>query len=144
MNNIIKGILAGMIATIVLSIMMIIKAKMQVMPDLNIIAMLSEKMDGPMAIGWAMHFMIGAGYGVLITLLYNKLPTNCGLQKGMVLGLLGWLMMMVVIMPMMGQGLFAMSMGIMAPVMTLILHLIFGVVLGGSYQKLMGSPASSN
>ncbi|GAB6069659.1 hypothetical protein JCM30760_07560 [Thiomicrorhabdus hydrogeniphila] len=139
--NILKGILAGIIATIVLSIMMVIKAKMQVMPELNIIAMLSQQMDGSMQMGWIMHFVIGAGYGVLMALLFNKIPFNCGLKKGMVLGLLGWLMMMVVIMPMMGQGLFAVNMGMMAPVMTLILHLIFGMVLGASYQKMIATSA---
>ena len=50
-------------------------------------------------------------------------------------------MMMVVIMPMMGQGLFAVNMGMMAPVMTLILHLIFGMVLGASYQKMIATSA---
>jgi len=43
--------------------------------------------------------------------------------------------MMVVLMPMAGAGLFGMSMGVMAPVMTLVLHLIFGAVLGWVYGQ---------
>lgn len=46
-------------------------------------------------------------------------------------------MMMVVLMPMAGVGLFAMSMGAMAPVMTLVLHLVFGAVLGWTFGKLV-------
>lgn len=45
--------------------------------------------------------------------------------------------MMVMLMPMVGVGLFALSMGMMAPVMTLVLHLIFGAVLGWTYGKLI-------
>lgn len=33
-------------------------------------------------------------------------------------------------MPMVGAGLFGLQMGIMAPMMTLVLHLIFGAVFG--------------
>lgn len=40
------------------------------------------------------------------------------------------LVMMVVMTPMAGKGLFGMSIGIMAPMVTLVLHLIFGAVLG--------------
>lgn len=43
--------------------------------------------------------------------------------------------MMVMLMPMAGAGLFGMNLGVMAPVMTLVLHLIFGAVLGLSYAK---------
>jgi len=34
------------------------------------------------------------------------------------------------VMPMAGAGFFGMQMGLMAPIMTLVLHLIFGAVLG--------------
>ena len=44
-------------------------------------------------------------------------------------------MMMIVIMPMAGAGLFGMNMGVMAPVMTLMLHVIFGAVLGLVYGR---------
>jgi hypothetical protein len=54
----------------------------------------------------------------------------------MILGTLGWLMMMVAVMPMAGAGMFGLNMGVMAPIATLMLHLIFGAVLGFTYQKL--------
>jgi hypothetical protein len=41
--------------------------------------------------------------------------------------------MMIVMMPMSGAGLFGMSLGMMAPVMTLMLHVIFGFALGVVY-----------
>jgi hypothetical protein len=45
-----------------------------------------------------------------------------------------WLGMMIIVMPMAGAGLFGMNLGIMAPVMTLVLHVVFGAVLGAVYQ----------
>jgi hypothetical protein len=43
-----------------------------------------------------------------------------------------------------GAGLFGMNMGIMAPIMTLVLHLIFGAVLGWVYGLLVAWRDVSN
>ena len=51
----------------------------------------------------------------------------------MIFGVGAWLMMMIAVMPMAGAGLFGMNFGMVAPVMTLVLHIIFGAVLGGVY-----------
>ena len=60
------------------------------------------------------------------------------MAPGLILGVIGWLIMMIGMMPMAGQGLFGMQVGIMAPIMTLMLHLIFGAVLGWVYGKTTG------
>jgi len=54
----------------------------------------------------------------------------------MVFGVLAWGLMMVMVMPMAGAGFFGLSLGMMAPVMTLMLHLVYGAVLGSVYGKL--------
>jgi len=136
MKKLINGAIAGVIATIVLSLMMLIKGKMGVMPELDIISMLAGMMGGALLLGWVMHFMIGVGYGVVFHLTYDKLPTNSLIIKGVILGVVGWLVMMLMLMPMVGAGLFGMKMGVMAPMMTLVLHAIFGAVLGFVYSKL--------
>jgi len=137
MNNYMRGILAGLIATIVLSILMYVKGMMGLMPELDIIAMLAGKMGGSAMMGWIGHFVIGAlGYGLAFAVIGDKLPGGSSTVRGIVLGIIGWLMMMIVLMPMMGAGLFAMNMGMMAAVATLILHVIFGAVLGLVYSKL--------
>ena len=43
--------------------------------------------------------------------------------------------MMVGPMPMAGAGLFGLQIGMMAPLATLMLHLIWGIVLGFTYQR---------
>ncbi len=87
------------------------------------------------AIGWAVHFVIGVvGYGILFALLDPRLPGSTHAVRRIVLGTIGWFLMMV--MPMAGAGFFALNLGIMAPVMTLVLHIVFGVVLGWTYGRL--------
>jgi hypothetical protein len=134
-RNISKGILAGFIATLVLSALMIMKTMMGLMPQLDVIAMLSGMLGVSSAIAWIVHFAIGTlGYGITIALLARSLPSSA-IVTGLILGTAGWLVMMVVLMPMAGKGLFGMNLGIMAPIMTLMLHLIFGAVLGWVYGK---------
>ena len=139
MERIGKGLLAGLAATVVLSALMVMKSMMGVMPMLDLPKMLASMMGSPgnLVLGWAAHFMIGViGYGVVIALLDEPLPGDSSTAHGMLLGFFGWLIMMVALMPMAGAGFFGMSMGIMAPVMTLVLHLIFGAVLGWTHGKL--------
>lgn len=144
MNNNIRGIIAGLIATIVLSILMILKGMMGLMPELNVIAMLAGRMGGSTMMGWVAHFVIGAIiYGLAFANLADALPGGSNPVRGIVLGIIGWLIMMIVIMPMMGAGFFAMGMGMMATVATLVLHIIFGWVLGFSYDKIGASGGQS-
>ena len=60
MNHIVKGLVAGLVATIVLSMLMIAKGMMGLMPELDMIAMLSSMMSAPPIVGWIAHLMIGA------------------------------------------------------------------------------------
>lgn len=139
MERVGKGLLAGLVATVVLSAIMVMKSMIGVMPQLDIAKMIAGMMGSPDTpiIGWAVHFMIGIViYGGVIALLDHRLPGSHTVQ-GMILGAIGWLIMMVMLMPMAGAGLFGMNMGIMAPMMTLVLHLIFGAVLGGVYGRLV-------
>ena len=137
MSNLPRAMIAGFAATVVLSILMLMKTMMGIMPGLDIAAMLAKMMGAPDApiLGWVGHFMIGTiGYGIVFALLAGRLPGSLVVQ-GVIVGVLGWLAMMVVIMPMAGAGLFGLNFGIMAPIMTLMLHIIFGAVLGYVYGR---------
>jgi hypothetical protein len=137
MAHVLKGMLAGLAATVVLSALMLMKAMIGFMPELDLPRMISGMMGAPdtPVIGWVVHFMIGIViYGAAIGLLDGKLPGSHTVQ-GVILGAVGWLIMMVLLMPMAGAGLFGMALGVMAPIMTLMLHLIFGAVLGWVYGR---------
>ena len=151
MNKIGKSMFAGFVATVVLSVLMILKMKMGLMPELNAIKMMTTMahnmagMPEAMAVGWIMHFMIGTVlWGVLFALLAESLPGSGYTAKGLSFSVLAWILMMVIVMPMAGAGFFGLSLGMMAPVMTLILHLIYGAVLGGLYGKLLGAASSAD
>ena len=142
MQNISAGLVAGFVATVVLSAMMIAKGMMGVMPELDVIAMLSMMMGAPAAVGWLAHFMIGTlAWGGGFAVLYALIPGGTALLKGIVFGIAAWLGMMIMVMPMAGVGLFGMTMGLMAPMMTLVLHVIFGAVLGVTYH-MRAAPAT--
>jgi Family of unknown function (DUF6789) len=134
-SNVWKGMVAGFVATVVLSLLMIMKSMMGVMPDLNVIAMLAKMMRAASpAAGWVAHFVIGTVIlGGLFAWFDAHLPGGSHWLKGVVFAVGAWLMMMIVIMPVAGTGLFGANLGIMAPAMTLVLHIIFGAVLGGVY-----------
>ncbi len=134
--NLKAGIISGFIATVVLSIVMILKAKMGVMPELNAIKMLANMMHAPLVMGWVAHFMIGSlVWGILFALMVKQLQGSV-INSAMVFSIGAWLLMMIGPMPMAGAGLFGLKLGIMAAVATLVLHLLWGVVLGFSYKRL--------
>lgn len=135
MQNILAGLVAGFIATVVLSALMVVKGMMGVMPELDVAAMIGMMMGASVAVGWIIHFMIGTiAWGGGFALLYNKIPGDNAVMKGILFGAAAWLGMMIIVMPMAGAELFGMNLGIMAPIMTLVLHIVFGAVLGAVYQ----------
>ena len=146
-----KGILAGFVATIALSALMIIKTAMSMMPHLNAIKMLSTMAHGFIGtpavplVGWVLHFMIGSlAWGILFALLYDHIPLRSSTGKGLAFATAAWLLMMVMVMPMAGAGIFGLHLGVGAPVATLILHWVFGAVMGAVYGKLAAShPAAT-
>ena len=137
MSRLLKGVTAGFAATLVLSALMVIKQMMGIMPELDIAQMLTMMLALPgVAFGWLMHFIIGSViWGGLFAILAPRLPGTLAV-RGIVFGIAAWLMMMVAIMPMAGAGLFGMQLGILAPMMTLMLHIVFGAVLGWVFGAL--------
>lgn len=135
MSRLGRGILAGFVATVVLSVFMVMKQMMGMMPQMDVIRMLTAMIgaSSPL-VGWAMHFMIGSlVWGGLFALLQNRIPGGTTVVRGVVFGIGAWLMMMIAVMPMAGAGLFGLQFGMAAPVMTLLLHIVFGASLGAVY-----------
>ena len=129
-----RGIAAGFVATFVLSVIMLMKRSMGLMPELDPVAMISA-MAGASSpvVGWIGHFVIGSifwGGGFAIVSPYLPGPYRL---RGTIFALGAWLMVMMVVMPMAGAGWFGLGLGVMAPVVTLALHVVFGLVLGTIY-----------
>jgi hypothetical protein len=141
-----RCLISAAVSTFVLSAVFVIKAMMGLMPELDMPKMIAGMLgaaDQP-AIGWAVHVMIGVvGYGLAFAALADRLPGRSRAAQGMMLAFGGWLIMMIMLMPMAGGGFFGMALGVMAPAMTLMLHLMFGAIVGGTYGWLEGRGASS-
>ncbi len=143
-----KGLLAGFVATIVLSALMLMKASMGFMPQLNVIRMLTHMVGASTpAAGWIVHFLIGTVlWGAVFAWIAPHLAGSPW-WRGVLFGIGAWLPMMIAVMPMAGAGFFGLAMGIAAPVMTLMLHIVYGAVLGATYGALLhgieGGPRGS-
>lgn len=146
MNKWFAGLVAGFAATVVLSGLMMMKSAMGIMPQLDLIEMMSRMMGAPdsPALGWLVHFGIGTvAWGLLYAWLEPRLPGETHTLRGIVFASIAWLLMMIVLMPMAGVGFFGLDLDIMAPIMTLVLHVIFGAVLGWVFGMAAGYAPSA-
>jgi hypothetical protein len=137
MSNSTKGVIAGFIATLVLSAVMLLKVKFHVVPEeLSIMSLLGRLAGGPGA-AWADHFILGTlVWGMIFAGFEALLPNVPYWLKGVIFSVLAWLVMMVAFMPFVGVGLFGAKLGMLAAVVTLIQHLVYGVALGLTYGLL--------
>lgn len=132
-----KRLLAGFVATVVLSAAMVAKQMMRLMPELDVATMLTSMLGLPdVTLGWVMHFMIGTiAWGVAFAIATPYLPGSPVL-RGILFGIAAWLMMMIAVIPMAGAGLFGLQLGIIAPLATLMLHILYGATLGAVFAEL--------
>ncbi len=132
-----NGFVAGFAGSAVLAIVFVMQSIMGIMPQMDIIMMLSAMMGMPIIMGWIAHFAIGTFvWGGLFALANNAIPGGSQVAKGVVLGIAAWLVMMVMVMPMAGGGFFGLNFGLMGAMMPLVLHIIFGAILGYVYARL--------
>ena len=139
--NIRKTIAGGFIGTVMFTLMMRVVAPMMGV-RMDIVAKLGEMTHTGMAGGLFMHFLNGTVIFPLIYvyLLYRLLP-GAPWQKGLLWGVILWLGVEIVMMPMMGSGIFSMETGGMkAVIAALIGHLVYGAILGA----IAGAPAPAN
>jgi hypothetical protein len=113
---------------------MLMKDAMGLMPQFSMIGMISGMMNVSHAMGWVVHFMVGTVlYGGVFGWLAPVFFDGSWWLAGAVLGALGWLLAMTMLMPMAGNGFFGIKLGGMVTVMSLLMHLLFGIVLGWAY-----------
>lgn len=126
-----RAVLGGFVGTIVMTAMMYTVAPMMGL-RMDIAAMLGSMLGGSWAAGMVLHFVNGSLIfpAIYVYALYAVLPGS-SVVKGTVWGVALWLMAQVIVMPMMGGGLFSSAMGgTMAAVGSLVGHLLYGGLLG--------------
>ncbi len=137
MVSIRSGIFAGACATFAISAVILMKNATKQLPDVHIIQSWSAALDVPThhGIGWIAHLVFCAVIGgIAFAYLASRLPARTYPMKGLMFGGLVWVLMMLVFMPLAGEGVFASRDSTMVPLFTLVLYLIYGTVLGTVYS----------
>ena len=128
-----RAIAGGFVGTVLLTLMMRFVAPMMTGQRMDIAAKLGDMMGASSAMGLVMHLLNGSVIFALIYvyILYRFLPGAPWL-KGVLSGVVLWLGLEIVMMPMMGGGVFSSQMGGMKMVVAAMIgHLVYGATLGG-------------
>jgi uncharacterized membrane protein YagU involved in acid resistance len=133
-----KAIVAGLIGTLVMTVVGLYVAPLMGLEPMNPAVMLAGQMGGNMMLGWIAHFMIGIILAVIYAIVAPSIP-GAPVVRGALFGIAPWLFAMVIMMPMMGMPMF---MGAMMPALgSLMGHVIFGAVVGAIYGYPDSPPA---
>jgi len=142
-KDITRGILAGVLATGVLSLLMLSRELLpQFEPVTLLIGIARVVLDGsglpaPFA-GWLWFFAIGSlWWGTWFALMAPILPGRSYWIKGVVFGLVTGLLVIWTIMPLAAGGALGMKLSLWQPVVTVSEHLVYGLTLGLIYRWLM-------
>lgn len=136
---------SGFIATAAMTVLML-AAPLMGMPEMPIGKMLAGFMNIPEALGWVMHLMIGVALAAIYIIFFKDMLTLAPAVKGMLFGMIPFLMAQLLVMPMMGMGLFTSAAGPMQMKMvfgSLMGHLIYGLVLGLIAEEKIFVPVKS-
>ena len=137
MSNSMKGMVAGLVATLVLSGLLLLKGTMNLVPELSIISLLMGLGSITLVQAWMDHFIVGVVAWGLAFGAYDSLASRpAHWLKGIIFGVFAWVMMMVLFMPLAKAGVFGWKIGPVAAAVTLIYHLVYGAVLGTTYGLL--------
>lgn len=143
MNDIARSIIAAFVATVVISMVMVLRLAAGIGAEFNPVEIINLSAGALLGtphsalLAWVFHFLIGTViWGAVFAVVHDHLPGPNPLRQGAAFGVLAWLAVMVTVYPLAGSGFFALGFGPMAPLMALVTHLIFGAVLGATHGWL--------
>ena len=143
-SRIIKTILAGIVGTIVMTLVMVV-APMMGMPKMSPPDMLAGMMGMPVIIGWMMHFMIGIIFALAYSFIFAPaVKINNLLLKGIIYGVVIFVFAQIIMaimgamlpMPKMEGSMMLLMIG------SLIGHIIYGIIVAliVGQENAFGSP----
>jgi hypothetical protein len=141
MTSIKAGFLSGLLGTYVAGSMLLMNNALHSFPDVRVARTLAGLLGSPgdVMVGVAVILITGIFvFGALFAVLAPRLPMRMYLAKSLAFGLVSWLLMMVLFMPLAGAGLFGLGRSPVVPAVTLVLNLAYWLVLGMSYRWLVG------
>lgn len=137
MPNTWKGSIGGFVAALVLAAIFKMFNATGTFDELDIVTLIDRVGSIGRGGAWADHFIVGVLlWGPIFAAFDATTDNRPRWQKGLMFGVIAWLVMMLIFMPVVGGGLFGWRVGLVAPVGMLVLHLIYGLVLGVVFQAL--------
>jgi len=135
-----KGLLAGLVATIVVAVLIMLKDAVGLAPEFNVIDFFGKMMGSTWpGAGWLLLFTVGVILGLCFAVLDARVEIHPGTDepiRGALFGVLIWFALMLFLMPAYGAGLFGMNIGIAAPVTLLVITVVHGYISGMLYGKM--------
>jgi len=149
MNKFVKqGLIFGLIATAVMTVIMLIGKATGMSPipkpiPIAIAASITGGAPKPvlMILGMLAHFAYGGIAGIIF---YSVIKERGTLLWSIGFGALLWLIMQLIVLPFLGWGAFGSSITPKIAIATLVLHLIYGAVLGLGFKKLKANTSNSD
>lgn len=144
-KDITRGIIAGLLATCVLSVLMLANERVTQVEPVSVTLLIGiaravlagSGLPAPFA-GWLWFFIIGSlWWGTWFAIMAPILPGRRFWSKGAVFGLGIGLLVVWTIMPLAAGGALGMKLSLWQPVVTVSEHLIYGVALGVIYGWLV-------
>ncbi len=130
-----KGVIAGLAGALAMSVAMMIVQKMGKM-QLMIPKLVSSNI-GLENMWMAVHFFTGISFALGYIIVSGFLGLGLSIVGATVFALAGPEMFLgLVILPDNGLGMFGKNKGMMMPMMTVVMHIIFGVTMGGALVYL--------
>jgi hypothetical protein len=139
MSDVVKGMVAGAVATAALSAVMLLIEATGIPPQLELPRLLLTFLDAPAdyVLGWIAHVIIGSVIlGGIFAQVEPRLGADTHTKSGILYGVIAWLVLMLVLMPAAGVGYFGFQLSIISPIVMLGLQVLYGGVLGWTYGKL--------
>jgi hypothetical protein len=140
-----RSIIAGVAGSIVHFLFMHLKSQIGLLPAFQPYQSFQVALshwvgaDVPAGVPWALSFLNGMTIlGFLFARTHRLLPGRTGAAKGMVFGLIGWVLMGLIFFPLIGLGPFATGsgLGVGPALLSLAMLLTYSVVLGTVYVTL--------
>jgi len=141
-RDILRGILAGLLATGILSLLML---SPWLPPQFETVTLLigiarvvlqGSGLPAPFA-GWLWFFAIGGvWWGTWFAIIAPIIPGRTFLAKGAVFGLVTGLLVIWTVMPLAAGGALGMTLSLWQPLVTVSEHLVYGLALGLIYRWL--------
>lgn len=137
---VLEGLLYGFGATVVMTIVMFTGMQTGISPIPEPIPMALTKLvfgeipePGLMIVGLILHLSYGSINGGIVAAIFKNKNT---FWHGIGWGILLWIIMQLVVLPILDWGLFGAAITPKIAIATLILHLVYGAVLGLGLSKL--------